>query len=970
VTSWVTADGESPRGRRARRASHVRGWVACAGLVVLLSMLSSGCRLLAPSIPNAAGAPNSTAPVAPLSAWELLSFSFDNLGEVEPGLAYRSAKPDAEVLEFLLERARLGEVVSFISNASDSDVARLASGGRFRLTSLPRAVDDPPSPRDVLAVIRATLDARKAGKSVLFHCKAGADRTGGIVAVWRLLFQNAADRDALRSEAFFFGHVDPWNDAVRETIASFRPELYRPFIERPELLDDASAVARLERRYFAGQALASGDTEIVTGPLRVGVGRVDLLQDLELPVQMATYGPSPGEASGVRAKVWARSIVLDNGGKRIGIVALDILIFDLELRDEILSELETRGVELDDILFSATHSHTSIGGYVDHAPSEFYITGTFRRELRTQLARCAAEAIALADADLRPARVGVTRGWALRSGNRRLGELTDPQVGVLSFIDENGLPRAVVVEYAAHPILEPDDGQISGDYPALLCAKLDAEFGFGLFLQGALGDINARAAPDSEAWRTAGLAATLAEDLFEVSRDAIAGLDHESEIALGSMTRSIPLPALNLGFVPDLLFPIDLAIGSLLDWPKRAIVQTVRIGSLAIAGSSSEIGVRISLAIQRQSVAPHVWPLAHVSGYSGYALSQVEYALSKLDATSIPSLNGSTHGRRIVDAATQMLAWQWQDIDPTRSVDPRVSASARAWHEEGRFSNRSLADVERAEAEAIFETIDPTRPQAVRSGVFDDLSTAIVRGTIAGRYESGLRGGAGARGHRREARVTLRGELPAAIRLEARTAWVDSTWHEGPTRRDSEGLGDLEVDALRFFDAWKHVASGNGLRIAPVIGLSIPVGEHDATAPNAFSPSIGLFAPRVGLETSLTWETYRQIGLRCATTWPIGHRDGRRAGGVIECAIGYAERHGAASLALDLVSTLRLEDARRGGETSIDVSETSHGLALRPSFAWQVLDGLDPFVAATLPIARSGASGGIGVEIGLVWSLR
>jgi hypothetical protein len=70
----------------------------------------------------------------------------------------------------------------------------------------------------------------------------------------------------------------------------------------------------------------------------------------------------------------------------------------------------------------------------------------------------------------------------------------DPMVGVIRIANARGKTRAVLVNYACHPVvLGPKNTEISADYPGPMAEKVEKALGDGamcLFLQGAAGDIN------------------------------------------------------------------------------------------------------------------------------------------------------------------------------------------------------------------------------------------------------------------------------------------------------------------------------------------------------------------------------------------------------------------------------------------------------------------------------------------------
>ena len=70
----------------------------------------------------------------------------------------------------------------------------------------------------------------------------------------------------------------------------------------------------------------------------------------------------------------------------------------------------------------------------------------------------------------------------------------DPTVGVLRITDDAGDVRAVIVNYACHPVvLGPKNRKISADYPGVMRAVVEDEVGGDsvcIFIQGGGGDIN------------------------------------------------------------------------------------------------------------------------------------------------------------------------------------------------------------------------------------------------------------------------------------------------------------------------------------------------------------------------------------------------------------------------------------------------------------------------------------------------
>ena len=77
--------------------------------------------------------------------------------------------------------------------------------------------------------------------------------------------------------------------------------------------------------------------------------------------------------------------------------------------------------------------------------------------------------------------------------DRRPTKPIDPTVGVIRIDDLTGKPRALMVQYACHPVATMSAGMISRDFPGAMVDHIEQELGddcMGMFLQGAQGDLD------------------------------------------------------------------------------------------------------------------------------------------------------------------------------------------------------------------------------------------------------------------------------------------------------------------------------------------------------------------------------------------------------------------------------------------------------------------------------------------------
>jgi protein tyrosine phosphatase (PTP) superfamily phosphohydrolase (DUF442 family) len=157
-----------------------------------------------------------------------------NFGVIEEGVAYRSAQPDPEDLAAAVEVYGLRTVIN-LRGANPGDAWYDAEAGvcaelGITLVDHPMSARSLPAP-DLLAAVIQTLET--AEPPVLIHCQAGADRTGAVAAIYRMLIMGHDKADALSEltpQHLHFRAFTPCMDALAE--------MYEP---APAWLDEYAA---------------------------------------------------------------------------------------------------------------------------------------------------------------------------------------------------------------------------------------------------------------------------------------------------------------------------------------------------------------------------------------------------------------------------------------------------------------------------------------------------------------------------------------------------------------------------------------------------------------------------------------------------------------------------------------------------------------------------------------------------------
>jgi hypothetical protein len=200
----------------------------------------------------------------------------------------------------------------------------------------------------------------------------------------------------------------------------------------------------------------------------------------------------------IHDNVNARVLVLEIGGKRLAFVSVDLGVFTSE---RLVAACKEK-FGLSQILLSSSHTHSDPGSsYRDYYEKKII------------------EAVGIAVQNMFPARIGAGHRSFPQLGFNRLivredGHAreswvsddhylcenpdripfgpVDPEVGIIKVEDDQGQPRAVIMNYACHADVVCQNYAVSADYPGVACRKVEEAFGTNclcLFVQGAAGNI-------------------------------------------------------------------------------------------------------------------------------------------------------------------------------------------------------------------------------------------------------------------------------------------------------------------------------------------------------------------------------------------------------------------------------------------------------------------------------------------------
>ena len=414
---------------------------------------------------------------------------------------------------------------------------------------------------------------------------------------------------------------------------------------------------------------------------QAGAAIVDITPE-KLPV-VVNGGFFPRTVGDVLDPLHARAIVLHDGKTQIAMVVIDSCILPKSIADAAKQLIEQRtGIRKDRVMISVTHCHS--------APSLIAALGTpADADYIAFLPKKIAEAVAAAQANLQPAKIGwavgndsnnvYNRRFLMREGtamtNRFGGKsndrammnpghanankiartgTVDTAVSVISMVDKNDKPIALFANYSTHYAGVPGN-VLSGDYFAVFAERIKAKIAekigaenmpdsfVAIMSNGTSGDANCIdfLNPNRKFdYKTVG------EETAAAAMAVWPNIQYFDFVPLGMVERHITvnnrvpsaeevaaakkhldsLPGGEMKTVEDVY---AMSTVMMTDWPttNTAIIQAIRIGELGITALPAEIYAMTGLEIKARSPFAPTVNIGLANDYLGYVPPPEQHAL-------------------------------------------------------------------------------------------------------------------------------------------------------------------------------------------------------------------------------------------------------------------------------------------------------------------------------------------------------
>ncbi|GLI53857.1 dual specificity protein phosphatase family protein [Thermodesulfovibrio yellowstonii] len=149
-----------------------------------------------------------------------------NFHEITPGEAYRSAQLDRDELEYYIKKYNIKSILNLRGENPDApwyiEELQVSSELNVKHYDIALSATRKLTDREIHKLIEIF---KSAPRPILIHCKSGADRSGLIAAIWKVVVDGVSESEAKKQLTPLYGHL-----SVNETKAM--DESFDEFFEK------------------------------------------------------------------------------------------------------------------------------------------------------------------------------------------------------------------------------------------------------------------------------------------------------------------------------------------------------------------------------------------------------------------------------------------------------------------------------------------------------------------------------------------------------------------------------------------------------------------------------------------------------------------------------------------------------------------------------------------------------------------
>ncbi|MCE1198581.1 MAG: neutral/alkaline non-lysosomal ceramidase N-terminal domain-containing protein [Marinilabiliales bacterium] len=348
-------------------------------------------------------------------------------------------------------------------------------------------------------------------------------------------------------------------------------------------------------------SIAAGFAKVSISPT-VGNSSDDAATGKFKVVPLAGFGARKGKsATGVHDSIFVRAIAFQSGKSITYFVGADLLIFPPDIIDRTVDLLAKAGIARNQLVFFATHTHSSLGAWGSGFIAEQF-AGKPNAKVQQWLVGRIVAAVELAGKDLTPAEIAYGSFDASAfTRNRFTGDLgLKNNDFTYLLINQKGKRKAAIGSFSGHATTQgANNMQFSGDYPGYWERKMEKSVcDVAVFAAGSVGSQSAQS-------KGAGFesARYLGESLADSVIARVPTLQFAAGIPFRIATLRMTMPEYHIRLTPRINLSSWLS-NKLMPEPQNVYLQALRIGNLvwmtAPADFSGEFAVQLKNGLARK----------------------------------------------------------------------------------------------------------------------------------------------------------------------------------------------------------------------------------------------------------------------------------------------------------------------------------------------------------------------------------
>lgn len=361
---------------------------------------------------------------------------------------------------------------------------------------------------------------------------------------------------------------------------------------------------------------------------KVGFGKRDITPTKPMP--MWGYGARHAALSvGVMDPLYAKAAVIDVGTSKLALVGLDLGRSPTVASMAVIRDGVKKGAGVDTVMIVGSHTHS--GPVIELLDEPGKGKGTFDDAVAyvKQLEKGIIEAVTDAAAHTQDAKIGWGSEKVNMNRNRQAKvapKVTDPELSVVRFDDLAGNPIALMVNYAAHPVMRDGrDMLFSADYPGQMMNAVESDLKTNcFFMEGSAGDMSVN--PPEGVKGADAFGKALAAEVLKVNKDITTAAPEKPSIQAKDedfaftsrvdFTNPLTIAMFKQAFFPELA---EASVAEIKDNQIRPHLTTVLLnGKLALVGASGEFFCQHSLRLKERCRAAKTIFFGYCNGHNMY----------------------------------------------------------------------------------------------------------------------------------------------------------------------------------------------------------------------------------------------------------------------------------------------------------------------------------------------------------------